>query len=277
MKSLLKRLSLLIHSIRFRLALLFVVILGMVILLFSGFVYTRQKSDLRTAAITRLNMKVQRLAAVLRFSNSDFFEHTPLHIPSDPNNQDALLQDFDVLAFLNTGGEVIQSWGPLEEKYIPTPGQRGAHSGKWRSHTAHPSVLSQASNQRRPGRLCLCARAHHLRTPFRRVLSDQEPGRSRPPVAAAVGLPGDRCLSHLAVALIGGFWLADRAMRPVQQITDTARTIGETDLSRRLNLNRRDELGSWPTPSTTCSPACRRHSSANGSSPRMPATSCARR
>jgi len=32
-------------------------------------------------------------------------------------------------------------------------------------------------------------------------------------------------------------------MRPVQTITHTARSIGETDLSRRINLNTRDELG----------------------------------
>jgi nitrogen fixation/metabolism regulation signal transduction histidine kinase len=43
-------------------------------------------------------------------------------------------------------------------------------------------------------------------------------------------------LLTLAIALAGGFWLADRAMRPVKTITQAARTIGETDLSRRLNM-----------------------------------------
>jgi signal transduction histidine kinase len=47
----------------------------------------------------------------------------------------------------------------------------------------------------------------------------------------------------LLLAAFGGYWLATRAMRPVQLITRTARQIGETDLSRRLNLKRRDELG----------------------------------
>ncbi|HEV8194018.1 MAG TPA: HAMP domain-containing sensor histidine kinase, partial [Ktedonobacterales bacterium] len=47
----------------------------------------------------------------------------------------------------------------------------------------------------------------------------------------------------LLLAALGGYWLATRAMRPVQLITHTARQIGETDLSRRLNLKRRDELG----------------------------------
>jgi signal transduction histidine kinase len=47
----------------------------------------------------------------------------------------------------------------------------------------------------------------------------------------------------LLVAALGGYWLATRAMHPVRLITRTAREIGETDLSRRLNVARRDELG----------------------------------
>ncbi len=50
-------------------------------------------------------------------------------------------------------------------------------------------------------------------------------------------------LLTLVIALVGGFWLADRAMRPVHTITQAARTIGETDLSRRLNMKSKDELG----------------------------------
>ncbi|HET8906951.1 MAG TPA: HAMP domain-containing sensor histidine kinase [Ktedonobacterales bacterium] len=47
----------------------------------------------------------------------------------------------------------------------------------------------------------------------------------------------------LLLAALGGFWLAGRAMRPIQAITATARQIGASDLSRRIALRRRDELG----------------------------------
>ncbi len=47
----------------------------------------------------------------------------------------------------------------------------------------------------------------------------------------------------LLIAAVGGFWLASRAMRPVQLIAGTARSIGATDLSQRLNLPNRDEIG----------------------------------
>ena len=47
----------------------------------------------------------------------------------------------------------------------------------------------------------------------------------------------------LLVAALGGYWLASRALRPVQLITRAAQQISETDLSARLHLKRRDELG----------------------------------
>src|SRR5206468_650095 len=72
-----------------------------------------------------------------------------------------------------------------------------------------------------------------------------------------VGIPSDvsnwlsDLLSVLAMTLplmlllssTGGYWLAGRAMRPVQAITRTAQQISETDLHRRLKLKQRDELG----------------------------------
>jgi signal transduction histidine kinase len=50
-------------------------------------------------------------------------------------------------------------------------------------------------------------------------------------------------LALLAADLLTGYWLAGRILRPVQAITRAARAIGETDLHRRLDLGRADELG----------------------------------
>jgi len=47
----------------------------------------------------------------------------------------------------------------------------------------------------------------------------------------------------LALAAGGGIFLAGRALRPVDNIARTAQEIGETDLSRRINVNTKDELG----------------------------------
>jgi heavy metal sensor kinase len=47
----------------------------------------------------------------------------------------------------------------------------------------------------------------------------------------------------LAVAAGGGIFLAGRALKPVDEIAQTAQEIGESDLSRRINVNTKDELG----------------------------------
>ena len=47
----------------------------------------------------------------------------------------------------------------------------------------------------------------------------------------------------LALAAGGGIFLARRALKPVDEIAQTAQEIEETDLSRRINVNTRDELG----------------------------------
>jgi len=47
----------------------------------------------------------------------------------------------------------------------------------------------------------------------------------------------------LALAAAGGIFLARRALKPVDKIAETAREIEESDLSRRISVNTKDELG----------------------------------
>jgi len=47
----------------------------------------------------------------------------------------------------------------------------------------------------------------------------------------------------LILAAGGGLFLARRALKPVDKIAQTAREIGESDLSQRINVNTKDELG----------------------------------
>ncbi len=47
----------------------------------------------------------------------------------------------------------------------------------------------------------------------------------------------------LALAAGGGIFLARRALEPVDKIAQTAQKIEESDLSRRINVNTKDELG----------------------------------
>lgn len=50
-------------------------------------------------------------------------------------------------------------------------------------------------------------------------------------------------LVMVVLAGIGGVFLADRVLRPVDRITRTAQKIGESDLSHRIEVQSEDELG----------------------------------
>ncbi len=54
---------------------------------------------------------------------------------------------------------------------------------------------------------------------------------------------GISAASILLLAAISGWFLANRALKPVDKITKTAREIGGSDLSRRINVQGDDELG----------------------------------
>ena len=238
----LKRFPPVLRSIRFRLAVWFVFILGVVVVLFSAFIYTRQLQDLRLIAISRLEMRSQRLRAFLRFSGQEFFNNVPSHFPSDPLSGESLLQEGDILALAAPNGQVLQSWGAADAQAV----------NLLVTQQYKPGISSESFSFERvplgPGE----KNQKEYLTAFFAISSDErvvgyflvgipvDPANqmSRLLVSLTLGI-----ILTLVIALVGGFWLADRAMRPVKIITQTAQTISDTDLSRRLHLAQKDELG----------------------------------
>jgi signal transduction histidine kinase len=188
-----------------------VAVLGIVLFLFSSFVYSRQAQDLRTATLNRLAVKTDQLVALFRFGSSiEGLLPFSDNIPSGT----AILQEDEVLALVGSQGQVIQVLGPIKENdvanLVETDKSLGLESG-----------LRQVQLE---GKFATGFGFKNYLLLLTPVLFRQE----------VVGL---------FVATAGGYWLAGRAMRPVQIITRAAREISETDLSRRLNLKTQDELG----------------------------------
>ncbi len=232
-----------VHSIRFRLALWFVAILAVVLAVFSFFVYTRQVREMRAAALLRLELKERRLGGLDRFSERGFLDRAPSQLPGDATSGAAFLQDEDVLVLLSASGQVIQSWGPVEidgandvlQKAVERQKHPSTASGRYlvadlpglEPNTAYIFTAGSINYEGRLGGFYL------LGTPV-----DPDGALPRLLLSLLVG-----SAVTLAIALLGGFWLADRALRPVRQITQAARSIGETDLSLRLNMHQADEIG----------------------------------
>lgn len=211
-----------LYSIRFRLILWFAVILACVLLAFSTFIYLSQARDIRSDARGHLARKAEIIVQ-------------GLHLGGLPPN---VLQDNDVLLLVDLNGNVLLSQGlstnnemvdlaSHAKSFLEEQAQERAQSGNiW--------VQEIGTDQKHYMFTIVPASINSIMivgTPF-------DPVNGRLLATLFLG-----SLATLVIALGGGWWLADRAMRPVKTITQTARSISESDLSRRLNLKTKDELG----------------------------------
>ncbi len=226
------------NSIRFRLVLWFVIILGVVMIVFSAFIYYRQAQDLRSVATQRLNFILEHAINGSRERES-LAEQPSANLTAITSLASVLGSDpqgSEILALQGPDGTLLQSAGPLTSAQIqalslPRRGWSGVEqinvpkTGEAVSGTflfISPAIVQ---NNQVSGYLLVG------------VPLDSNNQLERLLVSLILGN-----LLTLGIALTGGFWLADRAMRPVHTITQTARQISETDLHKRLNMKGRDEL-----------------------------------
>jgi len=209
----------------------FTAILSIVLIIFSALIYFTQARDLEDDSIGRLERRVSRLQETLRFSIHE--QNGQIIFPEDT------LQESDVFALLGPSGQVLASYGTFPEKdavYVAQQAlqnrsdheETSEYSASWvDKDAAYTFVVAPVSGTQ--GQTSLI------------VLGSPLDPDGRMQGLLTTLLLGS--LFTLAIATGGGFWLADRAMRPVRTITHTARSISETDLSQRINLESRDELG----------------------------------
>jgi signal transduction histidine kinase len=225
------RIGSVIHSIRFRLVVWFTTILALVLVIFDGFVYFNQARDIHGDSQLRLERKLAALEVTLTVTPNG------LLVPQ------GVLQDTDMLVFLGPTGQVLASHGPIPAQDAVRLAAR-AQQVHQQNHNSPDGLAAWSEGSTSP-------QANYI---FVTVPILDISGRTG---LVILGSPADPfgLVNHLMfnliagnlltllIALVGGFWLADRAMRPVHTITQAARTIGETDLSRRLNMKSKDELG----------------------------------
>jgi heavy metal sensor kinase len=231
-----------LSSIRFRLTLWFVIILGVVLTVFSLFIYTTQSRDLRTDAAQAMQAKLARLEEYFRSPAWQDSSLSPAQVPDE--NGRALLQPADFILLATTDGRIAQNWGARPSnadeltRGLLAAAQRNQGSAVYQQTIA----VTDTSNQLQTSPYLLIAAPVRRRDALLGVMIlgspsslDQQLQRLR--VSLLVG-----SIAMLVIAFAGGLWLADRAMQPVRSITHAARAISESDLSRRLNLKGRDEL-----------------------------------
>jgi len=226
------------HSIRFRLVLWFVLILVVVMVVFSAFIYYRQVQDVRSIATGRLSSTLEHVLGPSHEKDGLIEQQIDTYpaITGSTSNLSTSLQQGEVVALMGPDGTILQSTGVLsaaqiQQLHLPSPGWNGSVQATipktsgiatTRYLFINPAILQNSQ----VGGYLLVGVPLDANNQLGRLL-----------ISLIIGN-----LLTLVIALTGGFWLADRAMRPVHTITHTAQQIGETDLHKRLNLKGRDEL-----------------------------------
>jgi signal transduction histidine kinase len=254
-------------NVRLRLTLWYVAMLTMALLIFGGIVYAWQSSRIQaqlrsdievlqrqagqfpggmpeSGAIAVVGPKGDKGAPSLTVSGEVGGATVVSAIGPAPHSGNlAFSGEADITLVVGPNGEIMQSSGPIGSGDLQRILTHADPSEIGAGGVAFPLPQGGDNATRLPADYQFYAQ--HI------VVGEGGPGTlilGRP--SAAVGelnrlmvtLLGAGVVALLAVAA-GGYWLAGHAMRPVQAITRAAREIGETDLSRRLNLPNRDELG----------------------------------
>jgi signal transduction histidine kinase len=223
------------HSIRFKLVMWFVLILGAVMVTFSFFIYWRQVQDARSVALVRLNSTIEH---ALGDPNEveHYAEGGRVIIPGTSGSDPVSIQEGTILALQASDGTILDSTGALSTALIqqirfPAMGWNGVQQ------VQVPRSAAVVNNRYLFINQAIMANGQIMGYLLVGVPLDANGQLDRLLVSLIIGN-----IVMLSIALVGGMWLADRAMRPVKSITQTAQEIGETDLTKRLNMKGQDEL-----------------------------------
>ena len=214
--------------IRVRLTLWYVLLLAATFIIFSVYLIFRFQHSLRSTVDDSLQITVSNTIAALDQEDVDDREQLRINRTGQPQvrNPNFVMRIIsDQNEVWDSSGNVqdISFWGPMEAGYST---QTGLENGtEWRVFS-QPVLASD-------GQTVAWVQAAQSLGPVNDTLEDLR-------VQLLLGVP-----FILLFAGLGGYFLANRALRPIQQITQTAQEITAQDLSRRLAYRgARDEIGS---------------------------------
>ncbi len=232
------RLSLILHSIRFRLALWFVFILAILLISFSGMLFYIQIQELRAETLIRLESKLENIEKAFGTDSTTPQSPDSPGIPIFSTDDETSLLKNDILVLYKADGTPQKMWG-LVTQFTNLDLSR-IDGGEVREPLVELLTLSDANGQTQYVFKIVPLFLDGTLTGYLALGTPLDPrGQLERLLTTLIILIG----STLLISFAGGFWLADRAMRPVKTIAAKARSIGDTDLSQRFNLSKKDEIG----------------------------------
>ena len=239
----------LLSSLRVRLILWYVAILALILLLCSGAIYATEQQFLLAQVDSQLTTRLQHWAATYDARSGR------LAAARDP----AIAQGTEIVLLVTPAGRVVQTLAAGRLSAVKMPWDQAVRTMQAVARSGTLTVVEQglllttSAAATKDG----LAPVTTTRAALFRLTGLPLTVRRRVTALLVVGLRSDmpqqmatlaRTLETVVPLTLllcagGGYWLADRALRPIQAITRTAQKIDATDLSKRLNLQRRDEMG----------------------------------
>jgi signal transduction histidine kinase len=237
------------QSVRFRLTLWYLALLALILLGFGLTVYYAQQSYISAQFDDLLRTRIQQIALTYDASTQRLDITQPiLEKPTATNISAATrgLNSGEVAVLFNPQGKALQEVGDITpagftEMAGLTLKESGGATRSSPAHLPDASLASASSGKMADyGFISMPIFQQQQVVAYLTFGAPSNVAQQLRALATTLLVVGALVL---LLAAVGGFWLANRAMRPVQAIAGAAEQIGSGDLSRRLALKRRDELG----------------------------------
>jgi two-component system, OmpR family, sensor kinase len=237
------------HSVRFRLTLWYLGVLALILCAFGLTVYYAQQHTLSTEFDTLLRTRIQQIALTYDASTQRLdLATTSLQKPTASKISATArgLNVNEVVVLLSPQGQVLQEADeitPASRNDLVTLAVKSLLASNRVALARLPDESLTLASSGKPMAFGLMGmpiiHQQHV-VAYLTFGAPSSVAQQLSSLATTLLIAGALVL---LLAALGGLWLANRAMRPVQAITATAEQIGASDLSRRLALKRRDELG----------------------------------
>jgi len=219
-------------SIKFRLTLWYLVILCVLLLLFAAMAYLMMSRSLYQSLDDSLRLGATELENSLEVEDGSIgFKHD--------GQSNFGVQSIELMLLYDTRGFLVQDWGLRVN--IPQISTLLEQAVAGRSLFASSRTVNGQKIRLYAAPLKEDSVMHGI------VVV----GRTTAQIEEVLGRLRDILILTVLVAVVlaggGGLFLASRAFKPVERITRTAQEIGESDLSRRINVYSEDELGRLAT------------------------------
>jgi heavy metal sensor kinase len=222
------------QSIRFRLTMWYVVILGIILCSFSGFLYFTLSRSLHQY----MDAKIKSIAEFVASSYSSPYAKYGLNLDRIIEDATGRTPTGKFIQVLDKKGRIGLKSGSLGRFQLPITLEalRNASKGRVTFETNRTIGTSPIRIVTMP---IIEGRRITNIVQVASSLEDVERALKTLFLILSITIP-----SALAVASVGGNFLANRALRPVKEVTNTARAITSHNLNKRIRIEKvKDEIG----------------------------------